>query len=264
MTRILLLEDDDEFSLKCVELLVRNAYDVVRCTTTEEAKYYLLDNQVDVAIVDLMLPPSYGEEGLEFLRHIRDRYRDVEPVMMSVRDSGMTEIVDTAKKLGARHFIDKNRDWNTLNQSILFKLGEVRKRQGNIFISHGHNELLKFKLKDFLISRLQKKPIILSDEANQGLTVVEKLETVSEKCSFAIILLTKDDEQKDGGMRARQNVIHEIGFFQGKYGRNRVILLAEQGIELFTNISGITRIDFKPDHFEGVFEKLRLEIERPL
>ena len=45
-------------------------------------------------------------------------------------------------------------------------------------------------------------------------------------------------------IRARQNVVHEIGFFQGKYGRSRVVLLAEQGVEIFTNISGIVRIDF--------------------
>ena len=56
--------------------------------------------------------------------------------------------------------------------------------------------------------------------------MVEKLEaTEAEKCNKAVILLTKDDEMADGSMRSRQNVIHEIGFFQGKYGRKNVILL---------------------------------------
>ena len=76
----------------------------------------------------------------------------------------------------------------------------------------------------------------------------------------AIILLTKDDEMADGSMRSRQNVIHEIGFFQGKYGRKNVILLCEEGVELFSNISGIVYIQFDRNHFAEVFEQLRNEL----
>src|SRR5206468_2559031 len=117
-----------------------------------------------------------------------------------------------------KDFLDKN---STLfEQNLRLRLKEiVMEKANNIFISHGHNELLKLKLKDFISSRLKLKPIVLSEQASSGLTVVEKLEKVSEECSFAIVLMTKDDEQLNGGVRARQNVIHEIGFFQGKYGR---------------------------------------------
>jgi len=73
--------------------------------------------------------------------------------------------------------------------------------------------------------------------------------------------MTKDDVQEDAGVRARQNVVHEIGFFQGKYGRQNVVLLAERGVEIFSNISGILRIEFDADHFEAVFDQLRLEID---
>ncbi len=134
-------------------------------------------------------------------------------------------------------------------------------KAGRIFISHGHNELLQLKLKDFISSRLQRTPVILAELPNWGATVVEKLERESKSCSMAIVLMTKDDEQRDGGVRARQNVIHEIGFFQGIYGRKNVILLAEKGVELFSNISGIVRIEFDSQSFEAVFEQLRREIE---
>jgi predicted nucleotide-binding protein len=137
----------------------------------------------------------------------------------------------------------------------------LRTKRANVFLSHGHNELLKLKLKDFLTVRLGHPPIILAEQASRGFTVVEKLERVSEICCFAVILMTKDDQQVDGGIRARQNVIHEIGFFQGKYGRKNVVLLAERGIELFTNISGIIRIEFEATNFEQCYEPLRTEIE---
>jgi hypothetical protein len=42
------------------------------------------------------------------------------------------------------------------------------------------------------------------------------------------------------------------------------VLLAERGVEVFTNISGIVRIEFDPTSFETVFEPLRVEIEEAL
>ena len=130
----------------------------------------------------------------------------------------------------------------------------------SIFISHGHADLLKLQLKDFIKSRLGMEALIFSEQPNNGMTIVEKLEAASEKCNKAIILLTKDDEMADGNRRGRQNVIHEIGFFQGKYGRKNVILLCEEGVELFTNISGIVYIQFNRDHFPEAFEQLREEL----
>ena len=130
----------------------------------------------------------------------------------------------------------------------------------SIFISHGHADLLKYQLKDFVREKLGKTAVVLSEQPNNGMTIVEKLEAASEKCNKAIILLTKDDEMADGKMRGRQNVIHEIGFFQGKFGRRNVVLLCEEGVESFSNISGIVYITFNRDHFPEVFEPLRNEL----
>lgn len=57
------------------------------------------------------------------------------------------------------------------------------------------------------------------------------------------------------------NVIQEVGFFQGKYGRNKVILLCEKGVDLFSDISGIMRIDFEANHFEAAYDSIRRELE---
>ena len=72
--------------------------------------------------------------------------------------------------------------------------------------------------------------------------------------------MSADDLQVDGGVRARQNVIHELGFFQAKYGRNRTILLIEKGIERFSNISGIVCTEFDKNNFEACFDRLRIEL----
>lgn len=190
------------------------------------------------------------------LRLVREKYLSVATLMVTQKDRGTTEIVSEAMLAGAHYLLDKNSP--VLFDKLRMLMQEIMKK--HIFLSHGHNEL-KLKLKDFLLSRLKQTPIVLAEQPSRGLTIVEKLERVSQECWFAIILMTKDDDQKDGGVRARQNVVHEIGFFQGRYGRRNVVLLAERGVEVFSNISGIVRIEFEPDHFTEVFEPLRLEIE---
>ena len=131
-----------------------------------------------------------------------------------------------------------------------------------IFISHGHNENVRMKLKQFLQERLSLEPIVLQDEPDLGMTIVEKLERYGSNCSFALIVLTSDDVTIEGGKRARQNVIHELGFFHGKLGRDRVLLLKQQGVELFTNISGVIYKEFNGNDIEKIFDDIRAAIER--
>lgn len=130
-----------------------------------------------------------------------------------------------------------------------------------IFISHGHNELAKHKLKDFVHDRLDMEAVVLAEQPDHGLTIVEKLEHYGRECKFALILLTGDDETVSGGLRARQNVIHELGYFHGVLGRHRVLLLKERSVELFSNISGLIYKEFSIGSIESVFEDIRLAIE---
>lgn len=129
-----------------------------------------------------------------------------------------------------------------------------------IFISHGGSHLWKdvarYIEKEFSINTL-----VLQERPNKGRTVIEKLEDETEDCDFAIIVMTAEDEQKDGGLRARQNVIHEIGFCQGAFGRNKVLVLKQKGLESFSNISGIVYEEFVADNIKSTFSKIQQEIE---
>ena len=46
------------------------------------------------------------------------------------------------------------------------------------------------------------------------------------------------DESTDN-TRARQNVVLETGYFMGKLGRNHVVILADDGIEMPSDLSGV-------------------------
>lgn len=120
----------------------------------------------------------------------------------------------------------------------------LKKNNSNkVFIVHGHNNLIKEKTARTL-EKLGLEAIILHEQADGGKTIIEKFENNAISVGFAIILLTDDDEGKakeevDYRKRARQNVIFEMGYFMGKLGRERVLLLLDKGVEKPGDLDGI-------------------------
>jgi len=117
----------------------------------------------------------------------------------------------------------------------------------NVFIVHGHDSLLRAQVENFL-RKLNLTPIILSNQVNEGKTVIEKFETHAEKTSYAIILLTADDiahaknKPDEIKTRGRQNVILELGYFWGKLGRKNVCILYDDGVEMPSDLHGFVYI----------------------
>jgi predicted nucleotide-binding protein len=74
--------------------------------------------------------------------------------------------------------------------------------------------------------------------------------------------MTAEDETEDGKVRARENVVHEAGLFQGKLGFERAIILREEGCEEFSNIKGLVQIEFPRGNIMAVSEEIRRTLER--
>ena len=88
------------------------------------------------------------------------------------------------------------------------------------------------------------------------------LEHMLSKATFAILVLTGEDETSEGGKRARQNVIHEAGLFQGILGFQRAILLIQKGLEEFSNVHGLQHISFEEDRIDQTFFELQRVLKR--
>lgn len=113
---------------------------------------------------------------------------------------------------------------------------------GKIFIIHGHDGELKESVAR-LIEKQGIQAIILSEMTNTGKTIIEKFEENSD-VGAAIALFTGDDvggkaDDKNPRPRARQNVIFECGYFMGKLGRDRVIILSEPNVEMPSDLDGV-------------------------
>lgn len=119
----------------------------------------------------------------------------------------------------------------------------------SVFIAHGHHEQSRAAVVLFL-ERIGFEAIVLHEQANQGLTIIEKIERHGN-VNFAIILLTPDDfGGKVGGetkARARQNVILELGYFIGKLGRDRVCAFKAGDVELPSDVFGVAWEAFHED-----------------
>jgi predicted nucleotide-binding protein len=100
----------------------------------------------------------------------------------------------------------------------------------------------------------------LPQEANQGRTIIEKLDDTAARCDSAVIVMTGDDVVNEDEDRVRENVMHEIGFFQGRYGRNAVVLLHEEGVNIPTNLAGVAYVAFPKGRIEAGFHVLQREL----
>lgn len=108
MTKILLVEDNQDFGYQCVKLLLDNFYEVSYSENAEKAKLKVLNSEFDIVIIDLMLPPTFKSEGLDLFRYIRDKCNTPRVIIfITSKDKGTTEIVAEAMKLGATDFLDK-------------------------------------------------------------------------------------------------------------------------------------------------------------
>lgn len=130
------------------------------------------------------------------------------------------------------------------------KIDTTSKKQGSlskrVFVVHGHDEAMKQAIARIL-EILGLEPIILHEKPHQGRTIIEKFTDYSD-VAFAVVLLSPDDlaypkdgPPDEGKLRARQNVIFELGFFIGKLGRDRVLALyrEDENFEMPSDYSGV-------------------------
>lgn len=116
-----------------------------------------------------------------------------------------------------------------------------------IFLVHGRDDAVRLSV-EVVFSKCVSSPYtILGEQVNGGMTIIEKLEAhLGQRANYAVILMTGDDEGALKGEspkpRARQNVVLELGYAMAALGRQRVCVLCSTGLELPSDVSGVTYI----------------------
>lgn len=130
-----------------------------------------------------------------------------------------------------------------------------------VFIGHGQSNCWR-DLKDHLQDKHDIKIEAYETGARAGHSIRDILDDMIKKSSFALLVLTGEDEQASGESRARQNVIHEAGLFQGRLGFSRAILLLEKDVENFSNVQGVQYIEFSKNNIKEVFGEVLATLRR--
>jgi len=143
-------------------------------------------------------------------------------------------------------------------------LQEDPRERKKIFIV-AHDETLCDQLKRIIMEDLKLEAVVLQELPNIGArTIIEKFEAYASECSYAVAILTPDDpvdDKRGTCLRARPNVILELGWFFRHLGRDKVTILRQEGTDLaaVSDIHGVLYIPFKRDIAE-IADKVKNEL----
>ena len=126
----------------------------------------------------------------------------------------------------------------------------------------GEQEATDAEVKDFIADRLGLPWEEFNRTAVAGFTTFERLSQMLNNACFAFVIMTAEDEHADAKWHARENVIHEVGLFQGRLGPKRAIVMLENGCQEFSNIHGLSQIRFPSGEVSAAFEEMRRVLER--
>ena len=135
------------------------------------------------------------------------------------------------------------------------------KEKFNVAIMHGHSN--DYKAVKELIVNEGYTPMILMEDFHGDIILKKLRKSVWKKAHCAVIVMSPDDEMKDAEMRARQNVVFELGYCMGAfdsipsdYWYSAVIILKEESVKTFADIEGIEYIGYKNKIGKQVLDRL--------
>jgi predicted nucleotide-binding protein len=130
-----------------------------------------------------------------------------------------------------------------------------------VFIGHGRSGQWR-DLKDHLQDKHGYDVEAYEVGARAGHTIRDILESMLSSSSCAVLVMTAEDEQASGDFHPRQNVVHELGLFQGRLGFNRAIMLLEAGAQPFSNMQGIDQVRYAKGNIRETFGEVLAVLRR--
>jgi predicted nucleotide-binding protein len=185
-------------------------------------------------------------------------------------DGGICKLYNT----GTCQFQGKDEPKDQLEKAISIilaggSLEVVSSEDKQIFIVYGHDTTSREQLELILQKLNLNHSKIVNDS---GMTIIEALENKISEIHCGIVLLTTDDlaiskfdyEKKKGSgesfetlltHRARQNVILELGMLIPVLGRENIIVLKKEGVEVPSDMSGVFYIGFE-NHIKETVQRM--------
>ncbi|MCK7642455.1 response regulator transcription factor [Corynebacterium sp. CCM 8835] len=132
MTRILLVEDEESLADPLAFLLKKEGFDVVIASDGPTALVEFERNEIDIVLLDLMLP---GMSGTDVCRRLRSM-SSVPVIMVTARDSEIDKVVGL--ELGADDYVTKPYS----SRELIARIRAVLRRGGDVDDDGGDTQVL--------------------------------------------------------------------------------------------------------------------------
>lgn len=275
----ILLVDNNPIALEGFKGVLENAkknYIVISTDNLDNADNLANEFKFDLVITDIRLRDDGNENDLSGFKFGCEMIRRRVPTIL------MTKVPDfrvVRSRLNSVFPDTLSTPMNFFGKSEpaedLVKLVEQTLRGRNVFIVHGRDITARERV-ELCVHNMGLYPVVLQNEPGYTEPIYNKLEAYSN-VAFVIVLMTPDDT---GGLqapdlelhpRARQNVIYELGYFMGKYGKRHIAVLMSEHVDLFKGFSdfyGVEYISFdKADKWkQTLYQRIKatgLEVRMP-
>ena len=220
--------------------------------TTEETRQRLLK---DIKAQRRNLTTAADEVRQIVLAHMPSMSRDMENVALGAVTAAHHHVLAGVKAT-------RNLEWGVEQlRKIASQIPQAARRKktrqkrknmrsSKVFIGHDgqshawravkdHLEMKRFEVEEF-----ERTPVA-------GKQIKDRLEEMMEDADSAVMIVTARDMEPSS-----TNVIHEIGFAQGRLGWEKVIILLQEGCTLPSNLNGTVQLRFKDENIKSVFSDL--------
>ncbi len=116
MTKILIIEDDDNVRELYEILLKSKGYEVVSASGGREGISLYDPDQIDLVLTDIFME---DKDGYEVIRELRRDFYDVK--IIAITGAGFIDsrcALEMAKSYGAQAALEKPIDWKVMNETI--------------------------------------------------------------------------------------------------------------------------------------------------
>ncbi len=137
-------------------------------------------------------------------------------------------------------------------QRVLLTAVPADGKSNRVFITHGKQKAIVTQIKE-LLSFGHFEPVVSVERESTAIPVPEKVFEDMRSCSAGVIHVGAEGKylDRDGNEHTKinDNVLIEIGAAMALYGK-KVILLAEVGVALPSNLQGLYRCEFSGDRLD--------------
>ncbi len=204
MTKILIVDDEEDIRLLLEQILEKKGYACVLAADAGEARDCLKEHDCDLVLCDINMP---GESGLELIRDVSTKYRDVAVVMVTGIDDPV--VAETVFEVGVFDYVAKPIRRNRILMSVANALCRRELEMANRAYSEGLEQMVAertFQLKEALDGIIQA--IASTVEIRDPYTAGHQLRVAG--LTFAIAKKMGLSEDQAEGVRVA-GTIHDLG-----------------------------------------------------